>query len=101
MGWDPIANPLDPGRPFANPHLELVLVARDETRVELWLYLTELATHPECPFLTWADRPAVFEDGLLVASDWAGLRERLEDYGRPADWYRGLRYPRFGSCRRG
>ncbi len=98
MGEEPIPSPLDGARPFANPHLELVFLAPDERRIEIWLYLTELSTHPECPFLTWSDRPAVFEDGRLVSWSWGGLRSRLEDYGRSADWYRQVRYPRFGRC---
>ena len=99
MGSDPVPHPLEPERPFANPHQQLVFEAPGARRVELWLYLTELRTRPECPFLEWRDQPVVFEEGRLVAWSWAGLRERLEDYGRSADWYRHLRYPRFGDCR--
>lgn len=99
LGRATLENPLDPARPFANPHQELVLRTPHGSRVEIWLYLTELRTHPECPQLTWADRPVLFIEGRLVAWTWDGLFERLEEIGRGADWYRGLRYPRFGACR--
>ena len=101
MGQQPIANPLDPARPFANPHLELRIGAPDGRVVEIWLYLSVLYTHAHCPRLRWLERPVVFEDGRLAFSGWDGLHKRLSSYGRSADWYRKLRYPRFGNCRRG
>lgn len=101
LGELPIANPLAADQPFANPHLELVIEAPEARRVRIWLFLTELRTHAECPFLTFSDRPVAFEDERVVASSWSELEARLESWGQSADWYRALRYPRFGSCRRG
>jgi hypothetical protein len=93
LGEEPIANPVDPRRPFQNPHLEVRFDTGDRRRILILLYLAELATHADCPVLTLVERPAVFEDDRLVATSWGELRERLEDYGKTADWYRKLRYP--------
>lgn len=101
FGVEPIANPFEAERPFANPHLEVAAEDVRGRQLRIWLYLTELRTHPECPWLTFSDRPVVFEDGRVVASSWSELEARLESWGKSADWYRALRYPRFGSCRRG
>ena len=101
MGEEPIPNPLAPGRPFANPHLELRIGALDGRVVDIWLYLTVLYTHPDCPQLSWFERPVVLEDGRLAFSGWDGLQKRRSSYGRSAGWYRKLRYPRFGRCGRG
>ena len=98
VGTEPVPNPADSKHPFSNPHLELVFEAPGERRVELWLYLTELRTHPACPELTWSELPVAFEDGRLVARSWSDVSARLEDWGRSADWYRKLRYPSFGRC---
>ena len=99
MGDEPIPNPLDAERPFANPHLELRIGTPDGRIVDIWLYLTILYTHADCPRLTWLERPVVFEDGRMAFSGWDGLRERRSEYGRSADWYRKVRYPRFERCR--
>ncbi len=96
-----IANPLAADQPFANPHLELVVEDARGGRVRIWLYLIELRTHPRCPYLTFTDRPVAFEDGRVVARSWPELETRLGSWGQSAGWYRALRYPRFGQCRRG
>ena len=100
VGVEPIANPVEPGASFANPYLEFPFRAPDGRRVEVWLYVVELQTAAECPELSVRDRPVVFEQGRLVARDWAGLEQRLEAYGRSADWYRKLRHPGPGRCDR-
>ena len=77
MGEERIPDPLEAGDSFANPHLEVALADEHGDYVRIWLYLTELRTHPECPYLTYTDRPVVFEGDQLVATTWLQLRRRL------------------------